>query len=436
MAYDKATKKLWSEVDSNGELIGIALWEICDCLGYFKRDENGDQDLGMTIVNGDINMWASRKPICHPTEDILTDWKGSDEDQAKGIFYGIEIKGDTAITMKTLNKVHNIQFVYHRPTGGDDAPFRILDFDGYAHDATPNPYAYLPDVGYFNDGDRNNIGIDSIACRYRNGDTSGVDFFDMIKDVNVTDTLKKGFPAIVITKPNGKTYFTALKYIDDTYRPILVGNDDYAFENWYCTMSKKTYTSTGVQGGMASPFLSEEVVTASVIIIKSASAVEPKLGTAQDSINFGEYWVEVEDSTLALTEAVPVIVPNALGVQLTLKEYFKGVMFSPTGVRNISVQNNKPTFAVTYKEDTGLTTDKPIIIRADMTLTSTNGRQTATAQAELPNGWQGSSMLNQINVVLQDNIYLGEKYSGSVTLTTFVNGMETGRSQSLTFTNI
>lgn len=107
MAYDKENRRLY--VDESSDKGGIALWQIADCLRYYKRDKNGNRNLGTIIKNADINKWAKYKPVDYKKDSPLTD-----DDRAL-VDWGMRVVG------KYLE--------YQRPT----SQFRARDFDGYNH---------------------------------------------------------------------------------------------------------------------------------------------------------------------------------------------------------------------------------------------------------------------------------------------------------------
>ena len=103
-------KRLFT-TEKDGKKIGISLWEIMACLGYYKRDTNGQRNLGMIIKNANINPYSKYKPIDYRKDGALTD-----NDRAM-VDWGMYVDG------KYLR--------YKKPT----SQYRVLDFDGYNHDA-------------------------------------------------------------------------------------------------------------------------------------------------------------------------------------------------------------------------------------------------------------------------------------------------------------
>lgn len=110
MAISEDKKRLFTTV-KDGKKIGISLWEIMACLGYYKRDKNGRRNLGMIIKNATINPYSKYKPIDYGKDGALTD-----NDRAM-VDWGMFVDGK--------------YWRYKKPT----SQYRVLDFDGYNHDA-------------------------------------------------------------------------------------------------------------------------------------------------------------------------------------------------------------------------------------------------------------------------------------------------------------
>lgn len=404
--------------------VGAAQELIANLLGVGKRSD-GQYHTPDICISSRINMMSRNKPIEHPSTGPLTDTerKGSSADQAAGIFYGIKVNGDTNLTIDTsLVNIHNITFEYKKPTGWK----RLRDFNGYAHNAVPNPYADVPNVGYYNISQ----GISGIAALYRSGDKTGVDFTDMLVNESLTDTLQKAFPCILLTS-GGKSYFTALYYSETGNPRPLLQNGQYATESWYCDLQKKL--QSGVDE-MNSPFNSAQTVTASIFLIKSTSASLPLLNL--NANNFGTHWYEVKNGMVS-TAAKPLVMPGALGKTIELKQYFAGLMFYPTSASAFKIVGNELSVMVKYAEMTGGTSANQITIVTTVKLTVTDrfGNRTTDTQnsSTTLNGWTGSSLLNQVSVgfgiVHQD----GNIYEATVSMKT-TDGSAVSTSNQYTFT--
>ena len=430
MAYDSNNRRLYVDAANNR---GITIQEVDECLRL-----NGVYDLGSLCTSAKINKWARCKPIGYPSFNPLTDEqrKGSAEANGKGIYYGIEVKVkdwesplDNITLFGNLEKVHDVEFVYHPPQGiAFNEPFRLRDFDGYSHLATPNPYASIPMKGYYNDKQTNGMGINSIACLFRNGDTSGVNMLDRLVGVTEEDTLRHAFPAIVITTQSGKTYFTALTYEDGTYRPILTDRG-YATGYWSVTMSKPMREGTR---DIDSPFDKAEVVTASVVVIKSTSTDAPMLtagGTIND--NFGTYWIDSSEDRVAVHPQPFILAGDANGVLVTLSQYFAGIVFAPTSVRRDTIGTTL-NFTIQMAEVTGASSTNDIELMVTITLSNGDSRSTTLRLSGHANG--GIAPFASVNFpdVINDP---NTKYSGEVSVRT-TDGNASPSFRSLTFENL
>ena len=97
---------------------------------------NGAYDLGYACANthGKINKWSKYKPVRQPYLDYRSDyWKANDG------LCGLSVVG--YMSPGTLNSgflkdlFDGVDWGYNAPTGGDSAPYRVLDFNGYNHNA-------------------------------------------------------------------------------------------------------------------------------------------------------------------------------------------------------------------------------------------------------------------------------------------------------------
>lgn len=134
MPVDVNNKRIY--VDSeNGK--GITLLDLMRGLGYYKRDKNGNRNLGLIVTKADIDKWSFRKPTISATTERLTD------DEIRIAKCGLTpisvtkilrdtIGGSTLVTgAKDEGLAEIAEWTYNRPQGGTSQPFRIQDFDGY-----------------------------------------------------------------------------------------------------------------------------------------------------------------------------------------------------------------------------------------------------------------------------------------------------------------
>lgn len=133
MAYDREKDILKVTSES-----GISLQEVALCLRDYRLDTNGRIDLGMMCTSPNINLWPKNKPVRLRSRGILTD---ADRKSAN---YGIDFSmahGTDFSECLAKSIANGGKYGYLRPRGGDDEPYRLLDFDGYNHKAE-TPYGY------------------------------------------------------------------------------------------------------------------------------------------------------------------------------------------------------------------------------------------------------------------------------------------------------
>ena len=384
-----------------------------------------------------INKWSRCKPIEHPSTSPLTDAerKGSAEQQADGIFYGIKINGNISPTINAgLPLVHNVTFEYIRPTGWK----RLLDFDGYVHGAMASPSYTMGNEGTWDDASPTYGGIGGIHIYYSTTDNSGVNLIDRLVGVNADDTLKHAFPAIVVTKKDGRSFMTALyKAGTETAVPLMNSNGIVESVFYQCKMQKPLYRPVTTDVSPNSPFSGQEVVMVSVILVKSPSTFLPLL--ALNGINFGDNWVQLEGNMA--TQAQPFVLAGENGISFTLKDLFKGVKFIPNTINALAVSGNAPSVLVNYVETTGETSTNEITLTARVTITSIKTKYGSVSPSgaggtatKTLNGWDGGALVNQVIVPCTAICQSGDTWSGYVTLDTKDGNQESQSSGRYDFT--
>ena len=117
---------------SNGILTQpISVYDIANCIGVASTDVGT-----LCTAKSKINIWAKYKPVRYNSIKALT------EDQRKQCSYGILDVQEYDFTQQSvlnqafenaLNRVYSWQ--YEIPEGGVESLYRMLDFDGYNHNA-------------------------------------------------------------------------------------------------------------------------------------------------------------------------------------------------------------------------------------------------------------------------------------------------------------
>lgn len=136
MSYDKDNKRLFKDTTDPNDPKGITLMEISRCLQDYRRDKNGNIDLGMMCTSPNIKIWAKNKPVRHPSFQPLTDLQREEVDYGLDVSSAHDSNWEFLLTKAIESEC---KFQYLRPRGGMSEPYRQLDFDGYNHRAQP-PY--------------------------------------------------------------------------------------------------------------------------------------------------------------------------------------------------------------------------------------------------------------------------------------------------------
>ena len=157
MPLDKEKRTLYVDY-ANG--YGISLIDVANCLRDYRRDKNGNIDLGMMCTSPKINMWAKYKPVRFywnlegdkPSEWWKGDdgWCGLDISQAK-------ISNDTNVADIASHYTSDNKngWNYAAPRGGDAEMFRLDDFENYNALVEPfvngytMPFVWTKDAGSF-----------------------------------------------------------------------------------------------------------------------------------------------------------------------------------------------------------------------------------------------------------------------------------------------
>lgn len=401
---------------------GISLDEVAACIGDVLVNENGDIDLAATCLSDKINMMSKNKPIDYDTWEVLTEEqrKGTAEDNRNNIYYGVKIENlpTSAVLDDRLADMHLAKFTYIKPTN----KFRLLDFDGYKHNAVPNPYASFQSdnnkiTGFYNDENLAMGGINGITVQYRENDQYGINFAEILAGAgeSLSDVLDKAYPCILITDEDGRSFFTALsvKGEDGSLNPSkLVRNGELINETWCVKIDKPVKSPTSVNGGSSTPPWSgpQTGMKATLFLLESASIYEPVIRAFGD--NFHDNWIQAESGGVAATR-VPIVLPGAVGLELELKQYYSGIIFQPIEVK-VNINENKPVFSVSFQETTGGSSNNNIQISVYLSLD--NGYTTYISREF--NGWP-SPFATEVFIPVNDLLHApNTTYSGKVYIVT------------------
>lgn len=436
MAYDSTNKKLYADAEH-----GISTSEIAVCLGDYRVTARG-RDIGLLCTSPGINKMSKRKPIRYPSYGKLTDaqFEGTASDMADNIHFGIKINGPVNAEIgPTLVEIHDTTFEYLRPRGiAYNEPFRILDFDGYRHNAMANPGASFQlssrEGGilqaFYNDDDFLYGSLGGISVQYDNTNTDGVDFTEMYKDnaETIENALKRSYPCILVTDSKGVSYFTALDYPSDdgsapAARPLYYNDAYQRASNWSVRFGKPRLV-TGIDGSTAKPWNSaQEGMRATLFLVKSADTNGPYLDIAK-TMNFAENWIPIVFPILV--SGKPIVLPaDVLGAPLALSQYGAArIYFEPTGVTY-----NDPFLTVEYSQ-VG-TTDETVTV--EVTVQVSGGAYSATKSSSVsPGGFMMIPAFQASDFGLAT--FIGGEYTVKVTIKTTDSQGATSKTGTYQFT--
>ena len=125
------------------------------------------QDIGSLIRRSPINKWSKHKPVCNTNNGVLSesDFAGTAAEHSAGIWYAVHIAGRA----NDWRGIHDIDFAYYKPGGLlDYEPFRMLDFNGYAHNVAATINGYINGTeGYID----THIAFDVVVGQTENSDS-------------------------------------------------------------------------------------------------------------------------------------------------------------------------------------------------------------------------------------------------------------------------
>ena len=82
-------------------------------------------DVGQLCIHPNVNKWSKWKPVRHPKVTPLTE--GDLRSRNYGLSFPINLDSDYTVALE--------EWIYSKPTGGADSPFRLGDFRNYNHQA-------------------------------------------------------------------------------------------------------------------------------------------------------------------------------------------------------------------------------------------------------------------------------------------------------------
>lgn len=305
--------------------------ELGGLLGVGKRTSTGRYHKADIFTAKSINMDARFKPTRHTklVNMSSSDFKGTLEDNNNNIFYSIKVNAPepTSTFDEGLEDFHTATFTYIPPDGTSTQKFRMRDFHRYRHGIRAVPSARFVQgdnfEAYYNDAEWSTGGI-QVHVRYSSADAVyAVDFSEILYGSNETAYLNNVYPCILITKPNGKSYISALLNPDTNEPHALVGDHLYSHEEinktMYVKLSAPLYDN-GIEGSNTNGTLFANLTgcKATVFLLKTGKSGYPFIDAA-GTISLAHKWVPL--SLRMLGNAKAFILPGAIGATFDTKYY-------------------------------------------------------------------------------------------------------------------
>ncbi|WP_297643631.1 hypothetical protein [uncultured Bacteroides sp.] len=176
--------------------------EVYNLLGVGKY--NGEYNINYLCSNnhGKINKWAKYKPVKYPgLAPSANYWKAADG------FCGFKVP---RVDGTNIGALETATWEYSAPTG-DDEPFRLLDFEGYDHNARPQ---YVPQIQkYITKKAGSQVGV-LITENFTSGSL-------LLKEVMARELTDVYVGLMLTNTTNGVTY----TYYYSTSQPISAGGN-------------------------------------------------------------------------------------------------------------------------------------------------------------------------------------------------------------------
>ena len=131
MSYNSSTQKITAPV---------SIYDVRQCFGLASGD------LGTLISTAAINMWSKYKPVRLALRDTYTQWDGTNQRWLDSATWWRGADGLCGLSPYSSSDIQDVMgetagdmngWQYMRPGGTANQPYRLTDFAGYNHAATP-----------------------------------------------------------------------------------------------------------------------------------------------------------------------------------------------------------------------------------------------------------------------------------------------------------
>ncbi|MCM1295854.1 MAG: hypothetical protein NC311_09960 [Muribaculaceae bacterium] len=279
---------------------------------------NGDCVYLCSNEHGQINPASRRKPIRHPDHRELSDsdFRGSTEDKANGIYFGVRL---TTVGNRSFTDLHSAAVEYFPPRPGVDW-CRITDFNGYHHLAKFNPEGSMDPFTY------DSAVSMPVSIYFSESNKTGVSIDEIIPDTDAT-RLRDYYPCVLLSEGSGayaSAWARALSTAEDSYSPARLHNGSAYISRWYIPLKNLDSNPRGDSGSAKTiaELLATRLFTVTLFFVRGITAAA-----------FGSdlsKWTDVGGDRLTLAQGI--VCPRAAGMKLEIRP-----AAGPSGVEVIGV---------------------------------------------------------------------------------------------------
>lgn len=269
------------------------------CMGVTPTANGYDVGYVCSNAHGKVNKWSKNKPYDINKMAPLTDAekKGTAAQNNAGIFFGLKVgSGGTDLT-----KLHEATYDYVGYPKGGNSVYRILDFDGYDHNAVPTINGTIPTETYYN---LDKYFVCTIVYDYNHTNTTGVDIAEIINSDSDATKFESYYPCILV----GNYARGLFNQNSNTQTTIKYNNAWYT--KFYCDFTG--YPGIGAGTKTCTLFFIRELYVQGIIDLRS--------------------WVNV-GSILSARQGYTI--PNAVAVPVDIKEYHPYAILKITAASRI-----------------------------------------------------------------------------------------------------
>lgn len=338
-------------------------------------------DTGNICLNDNINPASKCKPINYNTQKTLTaaQRKGLPSENNEGYYYGVKVMAGAS-----LADIHSIGYDYLRPIGGAYF-YRLTDFIGYHHKATPNCDATIVSSKIYFDVPNNlilNFDVD-----YLGTNTTGIDVKEIMRGIasNTDDeyVFARVYPIIAIGNK-----ISVLKNENGVVQPIFYENA------WGRTFYADLSTGNFEEG-------TYPVTLGFMFRPSSTGASFPIDGS----------WVEIDSVNEARYTEKVLVAYSCHNLQKTLERYN---LLAPPFTPSVGANRNGVIIIPTYTEEpTAQCTITVSFTTGGMTVTKTETFEVSSAMPTINITWRELGMTYMSGMMLTYSCYIISKYANS-----------------------